>query len=329
MCETRYNWVLLFAFIFVFGVLLVSTPAHAQQVINLDLTLSPSNPRPGQQVTVTVSSFSTDINRAVVSWYKNNALAESGLGNNSYSFTLGKIGSTETIRVVAQTAQGLTAEKILTLNPADILLIWQADSYTPPFYRGKALHTAEGDFVVLAIPNIVVNGSLIPSNSLIFTWERDGVVLGSLSGIGRDTLNVDGSVLSRPINITVTVETQSGSVKPRRNTRIPISQPVVYLYEHDPVLGILFNNTLLKRLRMEAEETTVESFPYFFSIRDRYGAPTYEWRVGTRLVENNNSPNLTLRRGESSGSTALSVSAKNPFSILEIANRNITVEFGL
>jgi len=309
--------------------LLVTQTASAQQIINLDLILSPSNPHPEQSVSVLVRSFSADIDRSTVSWYRNGILAESGVGDDQYDFTLGGAGTIDTIRVVIQTLTGAIAEKTLVIHPSDILLIWQADSYTPPFYRGKALHTVESDTTVLVIPNIVVDGTLVPSSSLIFTWKRDGVVLGSLSGIGRDTLTFDGSVLSRATDITVTVETLDSSVEARRNLRIPVSQPILYLYERSPVLGILFNSALLDRFRMRKEETVVEAFPYFFSTKDRYKVPTYEWHVGSNLINDNTSPNITLRQGEGGGDTFLSVRAKNPSSILEISNRGVTIEFGI
>jgi len=322
MPDTIYKYLgVFFIFALFMGV------ASAQLTPGLDLSLSPSNPRPNQKVTVTLTSFSVDINRSTVSWYQNGTLAESSVGDNQFSFTLGAAGSTNTVRVVIQTLEGGSVEETLTIIPADVLLVWQANAYTPPFYRGKTLHTVESSLTIAAIPNIIVGGTPVSAKSLIFTWERDGVVLGSLSGVGRDTLELDGSILARPITIALTVETQSASVKARRIVLIPISQPVAHLYEHDPLLGILFDNSLLDNLRMRDEETTIESFPYFFSTRDRTSGLTHEWRVGGSRVETATDSSVTLRRGESSGKATFSVKVSNPFSILETASRNITIEF--
>lgn len=321
-----------FVFLFVF---LFSVPESAfMQSTNLGLTsgsiqiqMTPSNPRPGQTVTLSLNTFSIDVERSNISWYENGSLVSSGLGVTSFSSTAGNIGSTKTVRVVVQQTGTSPIEKTVSIRPADILLLWQADSYTPPFYKGKALHATEGNITVFALPDIIENGTRVSKNALIFTWEKDGVVLGSKSGVGRDTLFVEGSILTRPVTISVEVETVSGNTKAKRSIEIPITGPSVALYEHHPTLGVLFNRALSETTQLHSEETVIEAFPYFFSSDNRSPELSYEWRLGGKLVENVGTPYIIVRQGNESGSETLSVSTKNQFSLFESSGTHTTITF--
>jgi len=160
----------------------------------------------------------------------------------------------------------------------------------------------------------------------VFTWKRDGVVLGSQSGVGRDTLTFSGSVLSRPIDISVTAETLDGSVQATRTIRIPVARPLVQLYVKDPLLGTLFETTLRSVARISSEETTVEAFPYFFSATARQDL-AYEWRIGGNQVASEEEPRITLRRTGATGKTTLSAAVTNASYMLESADRALSIEF--
>lgn len=220
-----------------------------------------------------------------------------------------------------------TTHAQLTKGSPDVLLLWQADSYTPPLYRGKALHPAEGVITIQALPYFISGGSRLSPSTLNFTWKQDSTVLGSQSGIGRDTLIVAGSVLGRPLDISVTASTANGSLEATRVTRIPVTTPLVHFYEDNPVLGIRFERALTGTFNLTDEEVAVEAFPYFFSTNNRFESLDYEWRVNNQRMQREQNPYITLRQSGTSGQSQLSVSVVHLFNILEQAGRSISVVF--
>ena len=57
----------------------------------------------------------------------------------TFTFTAGSLGKTQKVTVNGVENDGTSITQSISVMPASIDLIWQAHSYTPPFYKGKAL----------------------------------------------------------------------------------------------------------------------------------------------------------------------------------------------
>ena len=124
-----------------------TTPEEAAQVSTQDVSFSSSPEVPGAftDTTITVSSYLTNVSRAYFIWKKDGTTVLSTTGANTYTFTTGDIGHPTTINVMMLLTTGETIQKTLVFNPSEVDLVWEgADSYTPPFYRGRALPASEG-----------------------------------------------------------------------------------------------------------------------------------------------------------------------------------------
>lgn len=158
--------------------------AYAQatpQFEDAAITSEPEFPNPYQSVTVQVNSFSINLDARPITWYVNGTETQRGIGKKQISVKTGAIGSVT--RVVATIdVNGITKiNKVIELRPNSVDLLWEAvDSYVPPFYRGKALPSAEGALRVTA----VAIGTNNKSNQ-IFTWLRNNIISQPESGFGR------------------------------------------------------------------------------------------------------------------------------------------------
>jgi len=292
----------------------------------LNVNVTPTNPRPRQTVTISVSSPSFDINRSSISWYRNDVLVTSGVSESRLVLKTGKGGSEERIRITVKTIAGASIERTVVVRPADVLLVWQALGYSPPFYNGKTVHTAEGTVIIEAVPAIVESGVRVSNNNLVFTWKHDGIVLGSQSGAGKNILSLSGSVLSKDITVSVIVETLNDNIKAERSIRITPTAPTMHLYQNDPLLGVLFNTALTQTFKLSDEEVSIKAFPYFFTVGNR-DIPRYEWRINNRIISNEQDSDVTLRKQGNSGQTSLSLKVENENQYLESAARSINIEF--
>ncbi len=55
-----------------------------------------------------------------------------------------------------------------------MVLLWQADdSYVPPFYKGKAMPSAESSIKVVALPEIRNGSTIVSVQNMTYSWQKD------------------------------------------------------------------------------------------------------------------------------------------------------------
>jgi len=203
----------------------------------------------------------------------------------------------------------------------------------PPFYSGKALPASDSDITVVAMSEFVTsNGNRLSSRDLIFTWQKDGRVLGSLSGRGKDTINIIGPKLSRTSRIEVVVASSGGSLQGSGATFISAVSPEIIFYENDTIFGMRYEKAIRNSTVLSKEEIKITAHPYFFSSNSRaVPSSNYQWRVDGSLVEStpNDSSSIVLRQvGVGEGSAEVSLSIENTDKILQFAKKSFSLLFG-
>ncbi|HEY4510913.1 MAG TPA: hypothetical protein VJG29_00905, partial [Candidatus Paceibacterota bacterium] len=111
----------------------------------------PSAPGPQTPTTVRVESFVYDIKAATIAWFLNGELVAEGRGATEYKFTTGGSNEEFSFEVVITTPDGKNFKETLFLRPAAVDILWQAEVYTPPFYKGKALPSQGSKIRAVAI----------------------------------------------------------------------------------------------------------------------------------------------------------------------------------
>lgn len=314
------------------AVLLSAGMAHAQfggVPNNLVVTITPTFPGPREDVTIAVQNYITDLDRADITWYLNGKVAGGGRGFKTFGFTTGAVGGASRITVVFKTEGGERVEKQLVIRPAEVRMLWSANTYTSPFYRGMALPSSESELVITAMPNfITAAGTKINSNNLIYTWKQDGDTLGNKSGVGKKSVVVTGPRLFRSTLISVKVSSADEALVAEDGIRISSVEPSVIFYEKHPLNGVRYENALKESLAMAQEEITVRAEPYFFSAKD-VGQLDFEWLLNGKTVPAGaGSRELTLRREEkASGISRLTLAISNSRTILQEAANALLINF--
>jgi hypothetical protein len=106
----------------------------------LGVEIIPTYPKPNQNVSINLTLYSGDLNSADITWYQNGKNVLSGKGEKRYSFKMGPAGTETEIEIRIKLMGGSSFTKTFTLGGADVDLVWEASTYTPPFYKGKAMH---------------------------------------------------------------------------------------------------------------------------------------------------------------------------------------------
>ncbi|OHA36399.1 MAG: hypothetical protein A2W65_02770 [Candidatus Taylorbacteria bacterium RIFCSPLOWO2_02_50_13] len=296
----------------------------------LTMAISPEFPRPGDPITVSVESYNIDLNRADVRWFINGKLVQSGVGGKSIVTRAGRAGELMEIRVVALGENGVIYSANISLRPAEVNLLWQAESYTPPFYKGKALMPYQGTVLVAAVPSFSRGNSVMSSESLIYTWKEGDEVIGDSSGKGKSLFVFRGDVPIRPKTISVLVESPDHTMMAEASVDIVPVAPRLLFYEVHPLYGIL-PKALIGSFFMWGDETHIGVFPFYFETDARASAQiSYGWEVNYQPVSNERGPSITLRRATYAGGKSnlfLEAKSADEEKLFQAAEERLTIEF--
>lgn len=316
--------ILVFIPFFVFGQM-VDLPFAFSNELNVEF--SPTYPRPNEQVLITLSLYSGDLSTADISWYEDGRLVQRGRGLVTYLFTAGNTGERKNIELRIALLNGVSFTKQVNFNPASVDIVWEAISYTPPFYKGKALHARQGTIKVVAMPEFVANGVRIPSDRLVYNWSNGLQVLQSQSGYGKSAVYINGSLFGRTENIEVMVTDPINNLVAKGRVNISPVGPEIIFYKNDPYYGPLFENALSSDYDLKTEEFEMMASPFFFSKEDMPGF-TYNWKLNGNPIDSIKfSRNAVFRKPEGSGRSMISLAIENQNKILQGATKNLTLIF--
>jgi len=295
--------------------------AQAQSSVDLSLTTIPLDPKPLQKVTITAESFSVDLNQATITWSQGGRTIDSGTGRKSITITAPAAGQTSTITMNATGSSFGTTTASIAIRPGSIDLLWEAsDSYTPPFYKGKALLSNGGAIRVTAIP------SATAPKQLSYTWSRDNTILGSLSGFNKSSLSFKNSDLNDVEDISVTGG--SGLFEGSASLSIKPSNPTVVVYQKNEGF-IDYANGSNTVLNTSKTGLILKLEPFFFSV------PTTVLKSlalditegGTSIVSATNPTELYLSAPEEKGQSLLTIAISTISYSLQNISRRLTINF--
>ena len=276
------------------------------------IKIFPKNPGPGESVIANLELYLTDLNKAEISWFLNGEMVEKGIGDKNFRFQTGPVGSVSRVSVSIITFEGVSVEKEITIRPAEVDILWNTSTYTPPFYEGKALFTNQSEVRLSAIPNITNSaGNLVSPENLVFRWYKGNTLIQSGSGFGRNTLTLKGGVLFKSLDIKVEVATLDNSSTAENRIIIPSENPSVLIYEDHPLFGILFNRAL-SDLILKEKEIKLSAVPYFFDAPSKNSASLeYTWSQNLGPVSGLEQPSeIVLRQADDSESGTVNIGVR-------------------
>lgn len=298
---------------------------------NIQVSITPQYPKAGDNVVLHLQSSDVLLDQATISWIIGGKVISKGLSLTDFSVTAGKIGSKTTITARIVTANGSVANKIITIQPADIDLLWQTASYVPPFYQGKALYPHQGLITFTAIPNIAADKSITKSiGTYVYTWKKDGDILSNFSGYGKNTFTLRGPIISRSFTMQVDVSSAGGVSLGTASVTVTPRAPQVAFYENNPLLGVLYNKNL-SNYTMQDKELSIVAVPFFFNtdIATEPASLQYKWTMNGNSIASQNDPSILTVRNTTgaNGSATVGLQINNLMRTLQFASRSMSITF--
>lgn len=322
---------LLLALVFVSGNLAQAQGMPGSDGLNMQV--SPSAPAPNSQVSFALTNYSINLQTSDIRWLVNGKQASRGAGFTSFTTVTGAPGSVLTISVIVTTTDGQTLTKEITLRPALLDLIWQADSAVPPLYRGKALPTTKNLVKFVAIPHFVNAGVEIDQSKLVYQWSLEFDPTPTGSGLGKNTFSTKIVDLIGETRVGVKVSTLDGSIVASKSLAVSPFNPLVSLVRIDDLEGPDLAHPLSGNYDLTGPEVTLRTVGYYFP-KSHVTKPglKYSFAVnGKPAMASEVAPALlTLRQGPGTGSgqAALSAAINDSFDSMISAVRSITLTFG-
>lgn len=293
----------------------------------LGIEMIPNYPRPNEKVYLSISLYTDDISSAEISWFVNGKLQEKGKGLVSFSTKLGNVGVETKIEIKALLLSGSSVSKTITLVPASVDIVWEAQSYTPPFYKGKALHPRQGVLKLVAVPEFYKDGKRIKSENLVYTWSNKTEVFQDKSGYGKNIIILNGSKLGDTDSIELLVTDPSNNLVADAFVDIFPTDPLIVFYRNDPFYGQLYNTSMPSLYDLKTEEVQLVASPYYFS-KEKLNNMNYEWRINGSVVEElSTSLSAIFKKPEEAGESRISLQIENQNRILQSANKGVSIRF--
>jgi len=296
----------------------------------ISFSVRPSVPRPNQLVTANITSYSSDLNRLQISWYLNGVLIKKEIGATKQEFQVGDIGQQTKLKIVILKSDGTTLEKNYSFRPAEVDLIYESQTFTPPFYEGSAYYSKQASIKVSAMPQVLdKNGNYVNPNNISYSWYLDGSLIKDSSGYSKQTFSYTGPLLSKNFRVGVDISTiEDGSVANETISIIP-KEPMVLFYEKSQTLGTLYNKIVTGDFNLTSAEIEFETVPFAFNKKSIFNQTViYDWKLNGSKISSPNQNSLVFRNdSNSSGQATIGVNISNE-TMLQKANNSFRLIFG-
>lgn len=309
----------------IFSIGQVKLPEGIEEQISVDF--SNKYPDPNETVSVSVVSYTTDLNKADITWLINDVIQMNETGATKFSFTVGDVGSITKLSLNITKRGGGTFSKEYVFNIAEVDLMYVAQTTVPPLYDGKALFSNQSAVKIFAEPRFIdSSGALISKDRLVYSWEVSDFNRQDLSGIGKDFIEYKGSLITRPLVVGVTVSAIDSKAYARKKIVLSPTNQNILIYENNPLLGVMYEQAINDDFILDREEVTLKAENIFFNKSDDIDI---FWSLNGENVELfRNLENAVFRNeNNEAGMARISVRSENPERILQGANGGFKLQF--
>ncbi|MEK7478143.1 MAG: hypothetical protein AAB645_02130 [Patescibacteria group bacterium] len=244
----------------------------------------PGSPGPNETVNISLGSYSADLETSSISWSEDGKTYPALIGQSSFSFTMGSLGSTKEISASITALSGGNIEKNFTFTAGSVDILWEANTYVPPFYQGHSQPSSDSQLKIVAIPHIfAADGQPLGLNQLVFKWQNGSSRL-SAGKPGVNYLTIQAEKPGGKISLTLNIYDLFGQLLISKDINIPTSNPQILVYENKPLVGMQYQRALTS-IDLSTPEIALQVEPYFFSLPDVMANQlSYNWQMNGRPI---------------------------------------------
>ena len=291
---------------------------------DISLSINPKQPGPNETVYATLASYAVDLNKTLITWSVNGQAYTQNVGQKTFSFKTTESGTQTVLSIQIDAVDGSSVSKQLVINPATIDILWEAvDSYTPPFYKGKALIPAESAVKVVALLNSNI------SNGAVYNWKLDDKAKTDSSGYGKNYYYFQKTYLDRVNNIEVNAVNILGNSIGSGKILIGNWNPKIVFYKKDSNLGTRWEQALEDNFLIKPDGETIVFEPYFITPKNiNSSSLKTNWTLGSSPIATPDIKNeLNIKPESTGGSSKIQIDIENINKMFLKISKKINVSF--
>jgi len=248
--------------------LLVGADIRFSGSSEINIELSPETPEPGQEISLSANTHKFDIDRSMIVWKHDDVEIARGYGKKSVQVRVEH--DLTNVSAIVTKPDGTEITRSVNILPRYVAMIWEADTYTPPFYRGKALPSTGAD---MQIGTIVSGAKNDKQNNFLFYWyENITNQLVSESGYGKSAFSYSHNLLNERETFDVNIVTSSGITIGKKRLRFDISDFAQLLFFEENKNGrTLYQRELgvFPKILAGDETVSIEGHPLAMTASDK------------------------------------------------------------
>lgn len=312
---------LLWSFVFFSGQIVNAQNNAGRRADEIILLANPENPEPFGQVTAELTNNLIDLSRTNIIWRQNGKEIGRAVGLKKITFTIGRSGTVTTIQATITVPDGSVQKVQKTIRPAALDLLWEAETLTPPFYKGKALPGSESVVKFTALPFFSSGGKALAEETLFYKWYIGSKFMSDYSGKGKNSFRVTSPRIGGKAEIKVIVSSLGESIKAEKKVTLTSFMPEVLFYEETPFTGPKLEGVLPSIITLSEKEYSIWAGLYNFS---QNGILTYNWTQNNKEIESFGNKITFAKTEVGVSNIKLLVKSKNNF--LQFGREEITIQ---
>ncbi len=286
----------------------------------LTITLSPTTPEAGEEVTASLQTHTLSSNPRSITWSVNGATQSAAANQQSMTFTAPSLSTRTVIQASVTDGKGTTHQARNTFVVSQLDIIVDARTTTPGFYQGRPEASIGSEVKLTAL----LKGAAPSSHTYI--WKLNGTVLnnGPVRGGYTQKLTLP---MGRRATIGVAVYDNTNTLIADKSIAINATEPEVLFYEDNALRGMM-TRALLNSSIISGSEVTVRAEPYFLSQNISSQNLHREWSINGRTTQsqNTNKNSITLEKAGSSR-FLLEFHIRNLDQLLQGAKESVRISF--
>lgn len=324
------KFLFIFLYIAFMNLLVFPFKANAVSQSSISVNVVPENPAPGEDTTISLSSYLSNLDSVLITWSVDGRSVSSGIGKKSFTVKAPSAGGEISIGTTIYLPDGSIDKRIL-LRPSAMILLWQAtDSYVPPFYKGKAFPTPDSQVRVVAMPEIRSGSGTVNATNMTYAWKKDYTNEPNGSGYGRNSFTYVNDYLEADNTVSVVASTIDQQSSSEASIDVPTVEPKILFYKNDNTLGTIWEHALSDGYRVVGD-AVVEAAPYFISPGDiRIPSLTWDWSINDNTIDiigfRKNLMPLKVQPGVS-GTSKIRLEINNLYKVFQTAEKEMNVTF--
>ncbi len=308
-------------YIHIILLILFILPYSAEQASPIQLRVH-GEPTPYSFVSIFAESSFLDLTNTTIEWSADGEPIHQGKGAVKQDIFLEDPGYPKEIRVRAITSQGAVEETLIIL-PGILDVLWEAQTVTPPFFRGKAIPTDRSIIRAMAIPYW---DKSIPQKDIFFSWKKDSTIALSKTKEIASTQMI-GAWEGKTLTIDTTAEFSGHSLT--KKTTIPTQNVRPLFYRIHPFTGVETKNTLTNQEYIQSPTLSLLAVPFGLSIEDaKKNKVLFEWKVNSQTIEHGvglQHSRITFAKNEQekNGTISIFLKVQNTVNVMQYGEAHI------